>query len=86
LANFFASFLGRDRSSASDPGTTYLDGRLNKAINKAGEDVPVSELAIARGACSATALHNDEFDDLLLEVVVLNEVQSTAEKGGSTRQ
>jgi hypothetical protein len=62
--------------------TTYLDGHLKKTINKAGEGVPVSELPIARGACSATVLHNDEFDDLLLEVVVFSEVQSTAKKEG----
>jgi hypothetical protein len=66
--------------SASSLALVAVDSSLNKTINKAGEGVPISELPIARGACSATALHNDEFDDLLLEVVVFRKAQSTAEK------
>ena len=44
-----------------------LDGDLKKPVHEAAERVPVSELVIVPGALSAAALHDDEFDDLLLE-------------------
>ena len=66
-------------STRSNPATPLLGGRLKKPINEAGQGVPVSELAIAIAARSAAALHNDEFDDLLLKVVVFGEAQ-----GGSS--
>ena len=60
----------------------HLAGRLKKSIDEVGECVPVSELVIALRARIAAALHDDEFDELLLEVVVFIEAQSTREKEG----
>ena len=60
-----------------------LGGRLKKTIDELCESLPVGELTIARGARSAAALHNDEFDDLLLEVVVFGEAQKHPQEGGS---
>ena len=71
----FAFSLGEARQTLSTrPWHYYLDGCFKKTLNKAGEGVPVGELAIARDACSTTVLCNDKFDDLLLEVVVFSEV------------
>ena len=47
--------------------------RLQKVINEGGESVPISELAVMSGARSAAGLKNDEFDNLLLEVIVFGE-------------
>ena len=64
-----------------------LCGRLlQKAINEGGESVPISELAVTSGELAAVPLlKNDEFDDLLLEVIVLCQAQSTSEKEGHAR-
>ena len=57
-----------------------LRGRIEKLVNEACESIPVRELAIALVACCSGALHDDEFDDLLLEVIVVGEAQTTPEK------
>src|SRR5262249_37651172 len=42
--------------------------------------LPIGELPILLGARSIAALEDDEFDDLLLEVVVLGEAQGSPKK------
>ena len=46
---------------------------VKEPINEIGKSVPIGELAVASGARGAAALENDEFDDLLLEVVVFGQ-------------
>jgi len=58
---------------------------LKKRINEAGQGFPVGELAIALAGFCAAVLHDDELDDLLLEVFVLGEAQGTSEEEGHTR-
>ena len=60
-------------------------GRIEKCLNEVGKSVPVGELAITLARCCAAAPHDDEFDDLLLEVIVLCQAQSTSEKEGHAR-
>jgi len=74
-----------DLAIARHPDTVLLGGRRKKPINKAGESPPVGKLAITLGPSGASALHDDEFDDLLLEVVIFGEAQSTPEKKGHAR-
>ena len=59
-----------------------LAGRRKKSISEVSEGVPVGEFVIALGTQLVALLQDDEFDKLLLEVIVLGKAQSTAEKKG----
>ena len=61
------------RDSSSESSMRLCGRRLQKVINEGGESVPISELAVMSGARGAAGLKNDEFDDLLLEVIVFGE-------------
>ena len=54
--------------------------RVKSLLDEVAKGVPVGELVIALGDRGAAALHDDEFDELLLEVVVFAETQGTPEK------
>ena len=73
-----------EHGSRSNLATPRLDGRCKKPLNEAGESVPVGELAVPSGAHSA-AFHDDEFDDLLLEVVVFGETRLVSQRMHSSR-
>src|SRR5262249_40118010 len=72
-------------------GTKYLtDSQATNIIEAVrfakSLGLPIGELPILLGARSIAALEDDEFDDLLLEVVVLGEAQGTPKKGGSAAE
>jgi hypothetical protein len=67
-------------------GTKYLtDSQATNIIEAVrfakSLGLPIGELPILLGARSIAALEDDEFDDLLLEVVVLGEAQGTPKNG-----
>jgi len=49
--------------------SSRLGSPLKEPVNKIGKGVPISELVIARGS-GAAVFQNDEFNDLLLEVII----------------
>ena len=62
--------VGRHQSAQALP---HLGGRRKKSINEVAECVPVGELVITLRARIAATLHDDEFDELFLEVIVFGE-------------
>src|SRR5262245_47882246 len=70
----------KSKKTAREASPRWLAGRFKKSIDEVAEGIPVGELVIALGTRSTAALHDDEFDDLLLEVVVFSEPQCTSEE------
>lgn len=66
------SSLTEARSAGIKRGTVGCQS-VKEPISEIGKSVPIGELAIASGAREAAPLENDEFDDLLLEVVVFGQ-------------
>ena len=46
---------------------------VQEPVDETRESVSIGELAVTPGARDAAALENDEFDDLLLEVIVFGQ-------------
>jgi len=46
---------------------------VQEPVDEAGKCVPIGKLAVTSGARDAAALKNDEFNNLLLEVIVFGQ-------------
>jgi hypothetical protein len=60
-------------SSASEGGGKIGCRLVQEPVDETRESVSIGELAVTPGARDAAALENDEFDDLLLEVIVFGQ-------------